>query len=64
MRRTTRREFVKAGVAGALGLGIGSGAAVTEVIGERWRCNEECNCKFRSRRARGHAESCPSKRGW
>ena len=32
MRRTTRREFVKAGVAGALGLGIGGGAAVTEVI--------------------------------
>ena len=32
MRRTTRREFVKAGVAGACGLGIGGGALVEGLI--------------------------------
>ena len=32
MRRTTRREFVKAGVAGACGLGIGGGALVDGLI--------------------------------
>ncbi|MGB2621010.1 MAG: sugar phosphate isomerase/epimerase family protein [Candidatus Acidiferrum sp.] len=33
MKKRTRREFVKAGVAGALGLGIGGGAAARELIG-------------------------------
>jgi len=32
MRRTTRREFVRAGVAGALGLGIGGGGAARGLI--------------------------------
>ena len=40
MRRTTRREFVRAGVAGALGLGIGGGAlARAGIAGE----NESAN---------------------
>ncbi len=33
MRRTTRREFVKASIAGTLGLGIGGGALVDAVAG-------------------------------
>ena len=40
MRRTTRREFVRAGVAGALGLGIGGGAWVRAgIAGENGSAN-------------------------